>query len=551
MPVKGLLFAALATLSVAANSAETRQFNVMAINDIYNIEGIDAGKSGSMARLRVLREQLGRPGEPALLLHAGDFLFPSSMSSHFKGEQMVDLMNGLDGDFNAFDERFFVAFGNHEFDKRGLKYGPMLAQRIEQSGFYWLGSNINLAPAARKSSAEYKKSLIDNKVVTINGVKVGIYGITTDIAVPEYAKIDNDYLTQSKRQIAALKQAGAEVIFAVTHLPISEDEALLKALGDNGPNAVFGGHEHARQHVCVANRCIYKADADARSATIATVNVDAKGKVDIAYRFTILDETTIASDQQLVDRTNQWRQRYQQEYCSKNRQQADCLVQVFGRTDVKLVAEELEIRRFETNLGAFVADQMISAFDKVSLPQGKKVQVSLLNSGSLRLNQNIPALTELNEWYLNAIFQYPVSLRLIEITGAQLQQAVEHGITDWTGNGRYLQVSGMAFRHDVAKQKVTDLSLIGADGKLTKVKPNDIILASVNSYIVDPTIGDQDGYTMLNLDNEIKYGDYIELKDVVRSYIEAKWQQGKGIAPELPGRVCNSERTTLACILDK
>lgn len=550
MFIKRLLLGAAALVSAGAFSAEYRQFNVMAINDIYNIEGIDAGKSGSMARLRTLRQQLSKPDEDVLLLHAGDFLFPSSMSSQYKGAQMIDLMNGLDGDFNAFDGHFFVAIGNHEFDKGKMKDAPMLASRIEQSDFYWLGTNISFDKAATLPSEDYRQSVINNKVVELSGVKVGIFGITTDIAIPAYATIDNDYVAVSKRNIAELKKQGAEVIFAVTHLPMGEDEALLKALGEEAPDAIFGGHEHARQFVCVEQRCIYKADADARSATVATVTVDKSGKVDIGFRFSILDETTIASDAHVAKRTEDWVNRYQKEYCAKHSQSADCLRRVIGRTDVKLVAEELEIRRFETNLGAFVADQMFTAFEDVKLPGNRKIQVGLLNSGSLRLNQNIPAGTELNEWYLNGIFQYPVQLRVIEITGRQLQQVVNHSISGWTGNGKYLQVAGLAFVHDVENEKALNLSLIDRNGKVTRVKDDDVIVAAVNSYIADPSFSDQDGYTMLNLEREIKYGELIELKDVVREVIEGKWQKKQAIAPALPGRVCNTTRAHLPCVLD-
>ena len=58
---------------------------------------------------------------------------------------------------------------------------------------------------------------------------------------------------------------------------------------------------------------------------------------------------------------------------------------------MELIAEELEIRRYETNLGTYVADLMISAFDNIEFTGGRHVQASLINSGSLRLNQNIPS----------------------------------------------------------------------------------------------------------------------------------------------------------------
>jgi 2',3'-cyclic-nucleotide 2'-phosphodiesterase (5'-nucleotidase family) len=425
-----------------------RQFSVLAVNDIYNVEGIDAGKSGSMARLRHLRQQLSGKTDPVLLLHAGDFLFPSSMSAQFDGRQMIDLMNGLDGEDNGFDKRFFVVFGNHEFDKSTKKGGLMLAERIAESDFYWLGTNINFDKSTTQNSEGFRKSLINNAITVINGVKVGIYGLTTDIVIPEYATINNDYLRISKRNIVELKAKGAEVIIGVTHLKMAEDQLLLEQLGEDGPDVIFGGHEHARQYACVNKRCVVKADADIRSATIATITVSTAGEVDVDHRFSIINETTITPDAALKKRTDQWISHYEAQYCQAHELPADCLFQVIGKTDVQLIAEELEIRRFETNLGSYVADQMVSLFDDIPMPGGAKVQVGLLNAGRLRLNQNIPAGTDLNEWYLNGIFQYRVALRVIQISGKQLKAVMDHSVANWKGNGWWLQVSGLAFRHD-------------------------------------------------------------------------------------------------------
>lgn len=372
--------------AVVETAPAEREFHLIAINDIYNIEGIDGRKSGGMARLRTLRDHMTTNDGQPLLLHAGDFLFPSSMSSQFKGRQMIDVMNSLDGAQTEFDERFFVVFGNHEFDKGRMKDGPMLSDRINESGFYWLGTNIDFHAVVQSDKPGFQKALINNKITTINGIKVGIFGLTTNISIPEYAKIDENYVEIARQQVADLRARGAEVVLAVTHLKMSEDVDLLEQLGDAGPDAIFGGHEHNRQANCAKGRCVVKADADLRSAAVAKVKVAADGKVSVDHHFVVLNDTTIASDVAVERQTNQWLSLYQNQYCSSNKLPRGCLTEVFGKTDVELIGEELEIRRFETNLGAYVADQMIRAFDNVELPGGRKVQAALINAGSLRLN---------------------------------------------------------------------------------------------------------------------------------------------------------------------
>src|SRR5688572_9892594 len=57
--------------------ASTGQAVLLAINDVYRIEGVDGGEAGGLARLRSLRAELEREHPDLLVLHAGDLLFPS------------------------------------------------------------------------------------------------------------------------------------------------------------------------------------------------------------------------------------------------------------------------------------------------------------------------------------------------------------------------------------------------------------------------------------------------------------------------------------------
>ncbi|HSJ76442.1 MAG TPA: metallophosphoesterase, partial [Gemmatimonadales bacterium] len=122
-------------------SARERTAVLLAINDVYRIEGVENGNAGGLARVRALRAELEREHPDLLFLHAGDFLFPSFASRMLEGEQMVAVLNALDGDPAAFDERMLVTFGNHELDKGKTKHAAMLDRRIEESQFRWLDGN--------------------------------------------------------------------------------------------------------------------------------------------------------------------------------------------------------------------------------------------------------------------------------------------------------------------------------------------------------------------------------------------------------------------------
>ena len=72
-------------LCLGLAGCSTPTLHVLHINDVYRIDGVDSGDAGGMARLTTLREQLEREHPNLLLMHAGDFLFPSVLSRNFAG----------------------------------------------------------------------------------------------------------------------------------------------------------------------------------------------------------------------------------------------------------------------------------------------------------------------------------------------------------------------------------------------------------------------------------------------------------------------------------
>lgn len=533
-------FAALAVLALlmaacaqAPRSGQQGTVTILMLNDVYRIEGLDGGQVGGLARFRTLRGELAATDPDLLVLHAGDFLYPSLLSRVYDGQQMVDVMNRLDGDETAFDPRFFVTFGNHEFDKSALKQAGLLDARIEESQFTWLGSGIDFAKDAGGEALVAAPNLVDHALVEANGVTVGLFSITTHVKQPDYVTGLGDPLEIAKRETAALRAAGAELVIAVTHQSVAEDSEVLKALGEAGPDLIVGGHEHTRQEVEANGRMVVKADADLRTAAVITIR-PRPGKppaVQVAYR--TLEGTLPPPDPAVEATVQDWLKKHDAAYCAESyKLPPGCLDQPLGRTSVPLVAEELEIRRFETNLGDWVLDQMLAAF----APEG--AEIAFLNAGSLRLNQDLPAGT-VTRRNLDELFAYANDLRLVRITGATLQQIVQRATTEWEGNGWFLQIAGFAYTFDPSTGFVGDLTLLTPQGPRT-IQPDDVLLAVTNDFLTEPKYG-QDGYTMLTPDRLVKVKRKVpSLRDLV---IEALAKAGDaGIAPTVEGRICNSQR---------
>ena len=504
-----------------------KPLTILVINDVYRLD--------NLPYVRHLRASLEQSEGEVLMLHAGDFLFPSLLSQRYDGEQMVDVLNYLDGDGAAFDEHMFITFGNHEFEKGKLKHAPLLQSRITESQFAWLGTNVEFKSIEPRRQMVQADNLLPSKLITLNGVKVGVLSATTDVKGADYIRRFIPPMQAVRTTSRALRQQGAQVVIALTHLTLKEDRALLEQLGDDAPDLIAGGHEHDRQSVQVNGRRIVKADADAMSA--AVVRLDAANPKQSSVTFVDLPGK-YTPDAGVVARINQWDARFAEGFCGEKGESNACLTQVLGKTAVDLIAEELTIRRFETNLGNWLADTARTSF----ADQG--AQIAFLNAGGMRLNQNIPA-GELNRRHLDTLFAYPTRLAMIRLSGAQLQAVVNHAITDWTGNGRWLQVSGFAFKHNPATGTAEQLSLITPQG-LRPIQADETLLAVTNDYLLDAS-GDQDGYRMLG-ENLIVAPDQprLELKDKV---LEALQQAGSaGIAPRVEGRICNASKPGV-CLL--
>lgn len=522
------LIALLALPPFAASAGEepaVRVATLLAINDVYRIAGVDEGRRGGIPRVRTLRAELERDAPDLLLLHAGDILFPSVLSRAYDGEQMIDLLNRLDGDAEGFDARMWATFGNHEFDKSKAKDFPMLWARLDESQFTWLGSNVRFKGAG-------SANLRDTALVESGGIRIGLFSLTTDVKVPDYVAAIDDPVAVARRLTAELRAAGAEVVVALTHLRVSRDVDLLKRLGDRGPDLIIGGHEHDRQIHEVDGRLVIKADADARTASVVKLRLDDAGRLRVEQRFEFLDET-VAPAAPLQAAAERWVARFDGEQCDELKLAAGCLSQPLGRTRVKLVAEELEIRKYETNLGNWIADQALAAF------RDHGAQVAFINAGSLRMNQDLPAGTELTRRHLLEIFAYPTPLGVMEIDGATLQKVAEHAVHDWTGNGWWLQIAGFAFRHDPTADRAYDLTLLTPDGP-RPIRPDDKILAVTGDFLMNPA-GGQDGFTMLTPDRVVISAEGgPDLRDLVREALAGA--EPEGIGPEVEGRVCNVER---------
>ena len=98
-------------------------------NDNYEIVPT-RGWGGFAQLMTLLKKERAAAANSIVTTFGGDLLSPSIMSGFHKGAQMIELMNAIGTDV--------AVVGNHEFD-----FGPeILSQRVSESKFAWLGTNL-------------------------------------------------------------------------------------------------------------------------------------------------------------------------------------------------------------------------------------------------------------------------------------------------------------------------------------------------------------------------------------------------------------------------
>jgi len=550
-----------ARCGVHADGSQT--FGILHVNDVYRVEGLLDG-TGGLARLRRLRAELERDCPDLLMTHGGDFLSPSMLSKstnpanktdskiRLYGEHMVELMSMLDGDADAFDDHMFVAIGNHEFDNGGDTFAPRLSELADMSGFLWLDTNITWKPVkdgGHEYAAPASDRFVAHKVVQFGELKVGLLGMTLDMKSKDtagnrvnkrkYFDTDDDHAAVAKQAIAAM--GDVHVRLGVTHLDANQDMALLNAVPEL--DLILGGHNHnALTQSSTDGHLLLKADGDAATVRVAYVTVAADGSVTVDHDAHDNVKATVLNgkgDPTILAAIHGWERYLDHRFCGED--DLGCLDVKLTEAGNDFVAAELEIRRFETNVGDLAADLALSAYAE----QG--AQLAFMNSGGMRLNQTIPMGTDFTRRQQEELFPYNAPVFLIELTGEELQSVADRAVQAWTGNGHWLQVSGWGFVHDPDANEgegtATRLHLLPADGEPVPVDPTETYKVVANEYLVTNKYGDRDGYTF-----EVRYvGEVPASPPDVKELFGAFLKKNATTTLATEGRICNTQRPDAPC----
>ena len=477
------------------------KITLLQVNDVYQFAPVDGGTRGGLARVATLRKKILAESPHTLFLMAGDTISPSLESNTrvdgemLQGRQMIEAWNaaGLD----------YATLGNHEFD-----FGPeVLLRRMGESKFKWLAANV-LDKKTGKLFGETPEFIVRE----FDGVKIGMFGIllpeTTSTSRPGPNVDILDPCETAGRVIPKIRAAGAQVIVALTHLSMAEDKQLARC---SGVDVIIGGHEHTLLESMAGRAPIFKMTADAREMGRIDLNIDKKtGKLE-SIDWKVIPVTSEYEDDPGFAPLNE-----------KYGALLKSLEQTVGRTDVALDMKSENVRTRETNMGNFIAD---------AYRQATGADVALVNGGSIRADALIqPGV--LTKRDVLSILPFNNKVLKIELTGATLRAALEHGVGSIgveAQPGRFPQVSGIRFTYDATRKPGERVTNVTVNGRLLLDRQR-YTLAATNYVIKDGG----DGYTMFR-DAKVLVG--AEQAPSEADILQKAITSVRPIAPKVEGRV--------------
>ena len=391
------------------------------------------GAIDGYAKMTALREAYEKLGAEVILADAGDFM---------QGDAYVNLSSGADAITMMNAAGYTVAtLGNHEFD-----YGyEQLMKNLQKAEFPVICANI----------FENGATILEPVYLYTagNGRKIGFIGLDTEeaktkanpnltIGITFYG--GSDMYRIAEEQAQALRQEGADLVIALTHLGVSAESApggnrsLDLRKNTNGIDFILDGHSHTVMTGGNSAETIQSTGTKFKYVGVLVVGAD--GKLEDHY---LVDAGQIEAEEAsaAAAAAKEIEARVDAEYKVK-----------IAVNDVTFEAEHAVNRSRETNSGNLITDAMLWYFRKdlsvLKVPEDHLVAV--INGGSIRAG--IP-LGDVTKKDINTVYPFGNTLSVSYVTGEELLEALEaSSFCTPESIGGYPQTGGISMTLDTTKE---------------------------------------------------------------------------------------------------
>ena len=391
------------------------------INDVYELEPIEGGAYGGMARVATVFDRLRRAG-PFLTTLGGDFLSPSAIGTArvdgdaLMGRQMVDVLNqiGLG----------YATLGNHEFDIPEASF----RQRMIEAKFRVIASNVTDAVGLPFHNT------VDMAIVPVKvggrTVRIGMFGLVLDYNRRPWVK----YLPviETAREKVAAMGGKADIIIGLTHMAAADDVKLVESIPQI--DLVLGGHEHENWYVRRGTSFtpIVKADANARSIAVITMRVPQGQRPDISVRFDLVN-----SSFPMQPRAQLLVKRWMDAGLDALRKDGFSPAAVVATTTVALDGRDTTVRHRPGQLTTLIA---------TAIKRETDADLAVLNGGTIRIDDILPP-GPIRQYDIFRLLPFGGTVVRATMDGAMLKRVLDIGQLN-AGTGGYLHPVGAELEKD-------------------------------------------------------------------------------------------------------
>ena len=484
---KGLLISLLAFLlvlgSISFVLAAEKEIVILSINDFHGSLAPAGSNVGAAKLVDAMKTEKAKNPEGTIIVSAGDNYQGSALSNLLYGEPVSAMFKEMGLELSA--------VGNHEFD-----WGvDRISKWAEDGGFAFVCTNIY--DKRTNQPVDWAEPFV---IIEKEGVKVGFIGLATPETAYKTLKANvvnyefRDPVEVMTEWVPKVKDAGADIIIALTHLGSFQDEEG-KITGEaadlcavDGVDAVISAHTHMRVSGLVDGKPLVQAYKNGRTIAKITFVLDennelvsAEPSLDNLYK----RADTLKDDADTLAIYN----KYEEEL-------GPVLGKVLGETTVTLDHDR------------YAGPSLLGEWACEIMKDKAGVQIAMTNGGGLRVP--VPA-GEITAGILYEVMPFDNTLYTMKLSGADVKANIEHGIMN--EDIGWIQISGVRVTYNSkaeAGNRIT--SMVLEDG--TPIEMDKYYTVVTNDFMF--TGGD-----LYNFENAIDgFNTFIPIRDALMDAVE-------------------------------
>ena len=440
--------------AAAPAHADVANVTIVHFNDLDRMGERDG--RGGVARLASVIESERQKGGQVIVTFGGDTISPSLLSGMDEGAHMIDLLNQIG--VTA------MAIGNHEFD-----FGPEIAEeRIAEANFPMLGANH------ANPDGDMLDGAMESIMVEAGPYQIGIFGLTTVSTAEKSSPGEYEFrpaVDVAAEQAEALRAAGADIVIALAHTDMGEDQALRQ---QGAVDLLLSGDDHT-QEVSYNGKMLF-AESGEQADWVTVIDLT-------------MEEVVDGDDKEFV-----WSPEYRVIDTLNIEPHADIAAAVagyeamlsneldveLGTTATALDSRRETIRAKEAAIANLIADAVRDATG---------ADIGMMNGGGIRANREYEPGTVLTRRDIQSELPFGNKTVVLEVTGQDIIDALENGFSQVeNGAGRFPHVSGIEVVYDFNQPAGSRVVEVTRDG--AALDPNATFSLAINDYVA----GGGDGY---------------------------------------------------------